>query len=161
MGAAAGAGAVIGGAQLLAAKQQADAVKAEAKWKAQQLGFNAQVAQLQRKEIEDKAQDDVVSRQQDVSRIIGDQKVIMAANGIDLGSDVSAQIEADTRKTGRLDMLNIKNNAWKEAWGMQVKAQDLRDQAEFTKRSADITAKNTLLTGGLQAIGTGASFAYR
>ncbi len=161
MGAAAAGGAVVGGSQLLAAKQQADAVKAQGKWQAQQLNFNATVAGMQRREIDVKAQDDISMRQKDIARMLGDQKAMIAANGIDVDSDVSKQIEADTRRTGREDVSNIKNNAWREAWGLQVKESDLRSQANFARSSGKIGAANTLLAGGLSAIGTAASYGVK
>lgn len=160
MGAAA-AGGAIAGTQVLSAKLQADAMKAQGEWQEQQMRFNADVTSMQRREIDKKSQEDVFQRQEDVRQMLGIQKVAIAANGIDLDSDVSKQLEADTRRTGMKDVLAIKNNAWREAWGLDVKAQDLRSQGALARAGADVGAATTLATGGLRAIGTGAEYAYK
>jgi hypothetical protein len=149
---AAAAGGVTAATQVLSSKLQADAMVAQGEWQNQQLQFNAETMAMQRREIGKKAQEDINYRQRDVSAMLGMQKVTLAASGIDVDSDLSQQLQADTRKTGREDVAAIQNNAWREAWGMDVKIADTRTQAAFAKAGAYTNAANTIATGGLQGV---------
>lgn len=153
MGAAA-AGVVIGGTQLLSAKMQANAMQAQAAWQERQTNFNIAMSAVQRQEIEAKSENDVAMRQREINSMLGQQRVAMAANGITLDSETSLAIQEDTRRQGREDYMAIKNNAWREAWGMKVSEVDMRNQSNFAKAGGAANAATTLATGGLSAIGS-------
>lgn len=84
----------------------------------------------------------------------GSQRVAYAAQGIDVNSGVAAEVQADTEALSQIDQLTIKNNAWRTAWGYKVEALNSRSKGEFAKIAADKSANNTLLTGGLKALGS-------
>ena len=161
MGAAAAAGGVSAGSQILAAKMQANAIEEQGEFQAQQLKFNSQIAMIQRKEIEDQADSDSFQKQKEVNQMLGAQKASMAANGLDVTGDLAQSIQSDTRKTGQEDVVAIKNNAWREAWGMKVKATDLSNQSNYAIAGSKFGAATTLITGGLQAAGTSADYGYK
>jgi hypothetical protein len=152
MGAGGIAGAVSGGLGLLGAKMQADASKAQGEFAAQQSEFNAAMLKIQRKEIGEKAQDDIFMRQQDVSAMLGAQKATMAANGIDVDSDVSMALYDDTIVKGHQDAMAIRNNAWREAWGVSVKIADVQNAGAFARAGGLTNAWTSLATGGLNAV---------
>jgi len=137
---------------LYESKQQADALERQSQFNAQQMRTNAAQLDVRAEEAGKQALDDAVDVQQDISRMIGTQKVNLAAQGIDIGSEVSTQIRRDTERIGAEDVQTLKNNAWKEAWGMKTQAQDLRMQADMGITAGGERARSTMVTGGLSAV---------
>lgn len=100
----------------------------------------------------------------------GSQKAALAAQGIDVGSGSAADILQETaifseldqieiQKNASLDALTIKNNAWREAWGLKTQASAYESEARMALHTAKRKSKNTLLTGGIRALTYG-MFAY-
>ena len=150
-GASGGAQVGLGAFQMLEAKNQASAMKRQAEFEARQLEFNSQLVQIQKREILDQAETDVQRRQSEVKKMLGSQKVSLAAQGVDVSSDVAQDIEREERRVGVEDVQTIKNNAWREAMGLEIKSQDLKTQAKFTRLAGKEGARSTLVTGGLNA----------
>ena len=55
---------------------------------------------------------------------------------------------------GAEDVLKIKNNAYREAFGYKTQASNLRAQGQFDESSAKFNANQTLLAGGMKAAGS-------
>ena len=147
-----GAQAAMGVAQVWQAKKGSDAEKLHSQYEARQMEFNAQMLDMRAEEVNVQAEKDIVQRQSDISRMLGTQKVSVAAQGIELDSEVALQIKEETERIGREDVMAIKNNAWKQAWGMEVESADMRSQADFTRQAGKSRARSTLVTGGLQGL---------
>ncbi len=156
MAAAQGGIAVYG---MLEADSQAAAMRRQAEYEASQMRYNADLIDMRREEVGVQAESDILASQDGISRMISTQKVSMAGQGIELDSGTAAQIIQDTEQIGLEDVQAIKNNAWKEAWGMEVEAMDLRNQAEFGMAAGKQRAKQTVATGTLQGV-QGAIGAY-
>ena len=93
MGAAGGAiQAGLGAAQIINAKNSADAAKAQAEFMAQQDEFNAQLLEYRKNEIGEIAQENIDVRQQQVRQMLGSQKVALAAQGIEVEGDIGEQL---------------------------------------------------------------------
>lgn len=151
-GSGAGAAQVgVGAFQVLEAKNQADALKRRSEFEANQLEYNSKLLQIQKREILENAQNDTQRRQTQVKQMIGTQKVSLAAQGVDVGSDVAQDVEREERRVGVEDVQAIKNNAWRDAMGLEIKSQDLKTQAKFTRLSGREGARATMVTGGLNA----------
>jgi hypothetical protein len=161
MGAAGGGAAAGAGVSLLAGKANADAAEAQSKWSARQHEFNRAMMTIERLEIDKKAQEDIALRQRDVSALLGVQNVTMAANGIDVDSEVAQEIRKDTKRQGREDVENIRNNAWRQAWGIQVKQADERTQAGYARAAGYMGAATSLVGGGAQAASYGVQYTNR
>ena len=84
-------------------------------------------------------------------QLVARQRVAGAAQGQDLEGENSdlAKITADTAGFTALDVLDTRNNAWRESWGMKVQANQYNQAATMTRLTGKSTARNTLLTGGL------------
>ena len=145
----------IGAAQLITAKQEADAIAQQSRFEAQSLEFQSEIVQIQKREILKKSQEDIGFRQQSTSRLLGNQKVNLAAQGIEIDSGTSLEIMEQTREAGARDVMTISNNAWRKGWGMDVESQTFRSEAEFAGLSGKAKARSTLATGGLAAAKTG------
>ena len=159
---AAGTQAGMAGVQMWEAKNQADAMKRQSEFEARQMEFNAQLTDMRREELGEQRGKDIVARESQINQMIGSQKTAMAASGVSLDSELAQQIKEESLRTGTEDVQMIKNNAWKQAWGLEMEAQDMRSQAGFTRLGGKNKARQTLTTGGVQAIGSlGRAYAAR
>jgi hypothetical protein len=83
-------------------------------------------------------------------RLIGSQRAAQAASGVDIGSGSAVDVQEDTRVQGERDALTIKNNAWREAFGIRSEAAAAGTRQNLSRLSRRNEMANTLLTGGLQ-----------
>jgi len=118
--------------------------------------YSASVAESNARIMAIKAQDAIVrgdkaalKARQATKLLIGDQRAAMGAQGIDLESGSALDIQKETASLGAEESLNIKNNAWREAWGYRVAENDLYGKAKYSRLTAKNTSRNTILTGGL------------
>lgn len=95
------------------------------------------------------------------NRLIGSQRAAMGAQGIDVESGSALDIQEETAALGAEDALNIRNNAWREAWGFRANEAEYDARAEFAKITARNKARNTLLTGGMNAVNSFGQSYYR
>lgn len=84
---------------------------------------------------------------------LGTQTAAAAANGADISTGSALDIFGDTAQFGELDALTTLNNASREAYGLQVQADNFNSQAAASKKQANVGAATTLLTAPLQAYG--------
>lgn len=84
---------------------------------------------------------------------IGTQRSAQAANGIDVNSGSSAQLQDDTALLGELDALTIQNNAAREAYGLRVQANQDMANAKQVKKNAGSSAMGSILGGAGSAFG--------
>lgn len=85
---------------------------------------------------------------------IGTQRSVQAANGIDVNSGSSAQLQDDTAMLGELDALTIQINAAREAYGYRVQAQQDLSNAGQTVRNGKTAATGSILGGLGSAFGS-------
>ena len=83
---------------------------------------------------------------------IGEQRVALAAQGIDIDQGSALEIQLQTAEFVSQDALTISNNAWREAWGFRAEANSLRFQGQFAQLAASSKARSTLITGGLKGL---------
>jgi len=143
---------------------QYQAQKAQGKYEQNQLNFNAEIARLQASDAVVRGEKDVATKKRQTRQVIGAQRAALAAQGLDVNSDTSDLIQQDTAGLGAEDVTTIRNNAWREAWGYRVQAQDYASQARFSGISSKFKQNQTLLTGGLQFardVGGGAMDYYK
>jgi len=156
-----GATASIGGAALSAgsnvssAYSQANALKMQGDYQKSQYEQNARIAEIQEKDAIARGDREALAVKKKVKGVIGAQRAAMAAQGIEINDDSALDIQADTAAAGAEDVLTVKNNAWREAWGYKVQASNYNAQGSFAQMASKNQAKNTLLTGGLQAVSSG------
>ncbi len=124
--------------------------------------LNAQAAEL-RAEQAIRRGEVAVSKFRKSSKILkGRQKAAIAGQGIEVSSGSAAQILEETERMTTEDVIEIRNNAWREAFGLRFEAISLRGQGSFARLQANQDAFSSLLTGGLRATGalqTGFNFA--
>lgn len=87
-------------------------------------------------------------------QVVGTQRSVQAANGIDVNSGSSAQMQDDTAMLGELDALTIQNNAAREAYGYRVQARQDLMNANQTVQNGQTAATGSILGGLGSAFGS-------
>lgn len=128
---------------------QAKAAKTEGRYQQQQFETNARLADIQAKDAIKRGDKESANHMKKVRAMIGSQRAKMAAQGIDANSGSALDIQMDTAIYGSMDAQTIKNNAWREAWGYRVQANDYSGQGAMANLAAKNKARNTILTGGM------------
>lgn len=150
----AAAPAVMAGVQMFSAFNQAEAGKQQSEFELAQLGTNARLADLDADEILRRGQEDVRQLNRRRADIRGEQRVQVAAQGIDLNSGSVQAVMDDTDAMAAADERTFVNNTWRAAFGKRMEANQYRQAAAFGRRNAMNNYQNTLLSGGLNAAGT-------
>ncbi len=140
-------------AALGGAYSESQALQREGNYKRDQILMNARFADMQAEDAIARGDKAASTQTKQVKQMVGSQRAALAAQGIDINSGSARDVISDTESMGALDRLQIKSNAWREAWGYKVQAVDQRSQASMTSIGARAQAGNTLLTGGMKALG--------
>lgn len=147
------------GAQALSqfgnAYSQSRGIKAQAAYQRNVAEINSKLADLKGEDALQRGEDAARDYKKQVNRMIGSQRAAFAAQGVDVGYGSAADIQADTATQGELDILTIRSNAFREAWGYKVEANNYTAQGQFAEMGGNMQANNTLLTGGVAALGSG------
>lgn len=130
--------------------QQGQAASAAGKYNAQVADMNAKLADRRSRDAIERGQDEEQRKRLATSRMIGQQKAGMAANGVDLSFGSPLDTIVDTSVLGELDALTIRSNAYRESYDYQVDAVNKRAGANMER----MKAKSALTAGYLGAAGT-------
>jgi hypothetical protein len=136
---------------------QAKAQRQEGKYLQQTYDANARIAMMQADDAIDRGNKKAQDLKTQTKKLVGSQRVAMAAQGLDLEADDALAIQQETASMGAVDAQTIKNNAWQEAWGFRVASQDYTNKGTFANITAKQKAKSTILTTGLSIMNTFAS----
>jgi hypothetical protein len=113
--------------------------------------------QLETQKGEVLAQGDIEAheRQKQLKSMLGAQKVAFAAQGIEVEGELGYELEEDARATAQADVKAIKNNAWKNAMGIEMDQQDLALQKRFDNMKTEAAAQDAYAKGVSGAIQSG------
>ncbi len=129
---------------------QARATNAEGQYYKQVADQNAQLATINAEDAVIRGDKNAKNLKQQAKRLIGAQRAAIGAQGIEVNADDALDLQMDTAGQAELDAREIKNNAWREAWGYKVQAANYTSQGKFAELSAKNKSRNTILTTGLQ-----------
>ncbi len=126
--------------------------------------WNASIAELQADDAIARGNADADRFRSSVNGLIGKQRAGIAAGNIDVNYGSPVDVVADTATQGEKDILTIKNNAAREAWGFRVTAQDTREKARIARREgtflqlqANQQATQLQLQGVSSVLGSGST----
>lgn len=85
-----------------------------------------------------------------IRQLQGQQRAAAASQGVEVGTGSAGEIVDETGRLGALDMLTIRNNAAREAYGYDVQAGDYRHQGRMARNMGKSQSRQTLATGGLR-----------
>lgn len=139
--------------------KNAQAQREQAEFQAEQDKFNATIAGFQAEDAIARGEQEAQNLGTQARVLKGQQISAAAASGIDVGTGSAADIQAETDRLSSLDIISIKNNAAREAFGYKAQAAGYNQQSEMTRRSGIAKSNDTLLTGGANFI-AGAANSY-
>lgn len=135
-------------------------ISAFAKWKASQaakkagqlsakaaglnaglIDFNAWLVDIQAEDATRRGAEQESNFRAGVRGLIGEQRTQFAASGVDIGYGSAEDVQVESAFRGELDALQIRTNAMRETWGLQVKALDLRRQAQIMRETGQLQAE--------------------
>lgn len=101
------------------------------------------------------------------NQLLGQQKVALAANGVDVNSGSSVSLESDTKAEGMMDQLTIQSNAQREAIGYQTQSLNYQGQAGLDEASSqnalsagELSAGSSVLTGAGSVASSWYNYSY-
>ena len=142
------------------AVQAGQATAASNQYNAQIQDMNATLAERRAKDAERRGELEEQKKRQQVAQISGQQRVAMAANGVDLSFGSPLDTLVDTAVAGELDALTIRSNAAREAYDYRVDAVNKRAGASMSRASADNAITGSYLNaGGTVLAGAGKAYA--
>lgn len=141
---------------LAGAYSQSEALKSQSDYQRSMSAINARFADIQGKDAIERGEKEAQKLKKGAKRTIGAQRAALAAQGIDVNEGSALELQEDTDKLSSEDAMQIRNNAWREAWGYRVQAQNISSQSAMSSIGANAQARSTLLTGGLNALAYGA-----
>lgn len=83
--------------------------------------------------------------------VMGAQRAALAANGLDATTGTGSQLLTDTAGMAEFDALTVRNNAMKQAYGLNVQSTNLLAEGRAAKVAGTNAAIGSLLTAGSQA----------
>jgi hypothetical protein len=146
-----GATAAIAGVTMLGAYLEGASAKEEAGYKERIANANAEFAEAQARRVLQIGEQDAQGYGKKIRQTVGSQRAALAAQGVDVSSGSAAELQAETFEIGARDIETIKNNAFLEAYGLRVQAEQDRQSGRLAQRAADNIARNSLITGGLRS----------
>lgn len=142
------------------AYQQGRAQKAIYKANAAIARVNEEMSIRQAEDAIKRGQETEVRYRGNVKKVLGRQRAALAAQGIDISSGSAMDVQTETTNIGELDALTIKNNAMREAFGYKIQGlgfgmqgAQYGMQGNLAMQEARFNATQTLLTGGIKALG--------
>jgi hypothetical protein len=132
----------------------ADAAMRQGDYQKQIYDENARISQIQSDDALRRSEEMAGRVRANARKVQGSQRAAYAAQGIDVNSGSAIDVQDETMTMGEQDAMTVSNNAWREAWGYRVEAHNATMKGELAKAAAKNEANNTLLTGGLKALGS-------
>jgi hypothetical protein len=143
------------GLSIAGANQQAESLKEQAQFRAMALASNRKLAEFQAQEAIDAGNTEANKIKTYQQKVIGSQQASLAAQGLDTTSGTALNLQQETNYFAERDIQTTKNNAWKEAWGIKINAEQMGLQGKFADMATQSQINSTYLTGGLQALNYG------
>lgn len=124
--------------------------KAEDRFAQSQARFNISMSQIKEREAKRRGEADVQKLKTKTKQIIGTQRVSYAGQNVALDSGTPLDIQEETAALSAEDAVTIRNNAWLEAFGYRVEANQYRLGAAFSRARRNNQIVGSILGGTLQ-----------
>lgn len=136
------------------AKDQAEWIKLQGAYQAQQSAQNQVLAEMYGKDVLRRGNIEAVNVKKYGNKVYGAQRAAIAAQGIDVNRDDAIAVQSETLEMAARDSARVKANAFREAWGYKVQAMQLGFQGQFQSMSSNAQANSTLLSGYVRGAGS-------
>lgn len=143
--------AISAGSSIAGGIAQSDALKAQGEQQRIVGDFNAKLSEMQAQDALDRGGKDAENLQKQASRMIGSQRAALAAQGLEVDSGSALEIQNDSKEMAARDVVTIRNNAAREAFGFKVQAMNSTNEGRMAQLAANKQASSSLLVGGMNA----------
>lgn len=124
------------------------------RFKGTQGDYNARMTRLQADDARRRGDLEAAALRRRGAQVAGAQRAAYAGQGVDVGSGIASAIVAETGAITEQDVVTTKNNAWREAWGLEAQASEYERQGRMDRLESKNKSRNSLMTGGLAVLGT-------
>ncbi len=83
---------------------------------------------------------------------VGSIRATAGGAGIEVNTGSALEAQAQAAERGAIDVVNVRSNAWRRAWGYKVEAGNLEGSAAMAQMGAKYKARSTVMTGGYNAV---------
>lgn len=149
--------ALLAGAQLIGGYQQGDAIKGSAEVQKSINDMNAQFQELDAFDAQKAGYSKAARYQSVVDSTIGKQRTALASEHVDVGYGTAADVQAESKLTGMLNVLEIQRQGREAAHGFQMQAINTRLGGEMATLQANMDASSAENRGFTSALSTGVS----
>lgn len=122
--------------------KQRRAILRRAEFQRDMANLNSRFSMLSAESAIKKGYQSISNLRTQTNQLTGNQRLALAAQGIDIDSGSAKDIQEETRALSKRDELTIKSNAYKQALGFKIDAKNQRMQANINMISARTDAKN-------------------
>lgn len=154
-------GAAMGFMQIAGSYSKSKAEELQGDWEKSLNEHNARLAEMDSQDALERGERDATELKRQSKRLIGSQRVALAAQGLELDDGTALQLQTDTAEQAELDAITTRNNAWREAWGYRAQAQESRNRGAMAYSAAMTGARNTMISGYTAAAGSFAEGYYK
>lgn len=116
--------------------------------------MNAQYAELDAFDAEAEGQSQQARYQSVIDQTLGQQQLLMTAKDIDVNYGSASSIQAETKFTGELNLMEIEKQAQEKALGLKNQAMNIRQQGEMNQAQADIQARQVMFSSAMGGMKT-------
>ncbi len=139
----------VGLANLIGNLAKAEAQKAQAEFERRDFQFRQKVADRQAVDAIRRGQLRAAAARRKSKKTIGAQRAALAAQGIEIGGSALDLLDEST-VIGELNQMMIRDNAAREALGLNLNSVSLGLRADVARISGRAESRATALTGGIQ-----------
>lgn len=143
--------------QLISGFQQAEMIRAKARLQQDMNEMNAQYIERDAWEAEKFGYTQASRYATNIASILGEQKVGLAAQGVDISSGTAKEIQEETKLTGFLNTLDLQRAGRAKAYGLKIQASNVRLGNFMQGQQAELDAQGSIRGGALNA----AAYAYK
>jgi len=143
------------GSSIVNTHSQARAQQAQGAHRSSIAQTNSALARIRAEEEEKRGAADARRVRRKAKQIKGEQRARAAAQGLDPDSGDIADLQTETELSAAVDEETARTNAYLAAWGMEMEAINASSEGRFASLAADTSAKMTVISGGMQALGYG------
>ena len=128
---------------LVSAMGQMSAARAQS----QAASYNAEVSNVMANDAILRGQAEEDAKRRETAQLMGRQRAVMAANGVDITMGSPLAVLGDTAKMGELDAVSIRTDAEREATALKNQSQLYQAEAKSALTGGYLGAAGTVLSG--------------
>lgn len=145
----------LAGLQIWNGIQQAEMIRAQGQVQTQIAEMNAKWAEVDAWHAEQQGEEQVARAKTDEIQTIGAQRTALAAADVDVNFGTAAQIQEETKLTGFLNEIDMRNAARAKALGFKREARGTILQDQMQQSQNAMNARAAVTSGLLSAAQTG------